>query len=90
MKIWLALKVIWDKIMKLNAIKLACLLVQATPKAAEHEDAPVTTGVDVVRPKISAKPAKQQVAGKTRPTPKGKSVHAAKPAKTSRAIQGKK
>lgn len=87
--------------MKLKAISVVRLLlaasflffsiaVQATPKAAEHEDAPVTKGADVVRPKISAKPAKQQVAGKTRPTPKGKSVHAVKPAKATRTIQEKK
>jgi hypothetical protein len=38
----------------------------ATPKAAEHENAPVTSGADVARPKISAKPAKPQVTGKKR------------------------
>ena len=47
----------------------------ATPKAAEHEDAPVTLGADVARPKLSAKtpkPAKQKVAKKARPAAKGK------------------
>lgn len=97
----LALKVKRDEIMELKAISVARLLlaasflffsvtVQATPKAAEHEDAPVSMGADAVRPKISAKPAKQQVAGKARPTPKGKPVHAAKPPKTTRANQVRK
>jgi hypothetical protein len=95
------LKVKWDEYMKLKAIKLARFLlaasflffsvtVQAAPKAAEHEDAPVTTGADVARPKMSAKPAKQHVTGKARPTPKRKPVHAAKPPQKSRAFQGGK
>ena len=47
----------------------------ATPKAAEHEDAPVTLGADVTKPKLStksAKPAKQKVAKKARPAAKSK------------------
>lgn len=47
----------------------------ATPKAAEHEDAPVTLGADVAKPKISAKsakPAKPQVVKKARPAAKSK------------------
>ncbi|MBL0168690.1 MAG: hypothetical protein IPP85_16925 [Propionivibrio sp.] len=43
----------------------------ATPKAAEHEDAPVTSGANVARPKHSTTPAKQQVTGNTRMPPKG-------------------
>jgi len=37
----------------------------STPKAAENENAPVTSGADVTRPKISVKPTKT-------PTPKEK------------------
>jgi len=49
----------------------------ATPKAAEHEDAPVTLGADVAKPKLSAKtakPAKPLVARKARLAAKGKPV----------------
>lgn len=52
---------------------------QATPKAAEQEDAPVTTGADVARPKPSAKPmaktATKKVAGKSARPAKVKAVH---------------
>lgn len=36
----------------------------AIPKAAEHENAPVTTGSEIPRPKVSSKPAKIHVTGK--------------------------
>jgi len=35
----------------------ACLPASATPKAAEHENAAVTMGADVERPRLSTKPA---------------------------------
>jgi hypothetical protein len=61
----------------------------ATPKAAEHEDAPVTLGTDVARPRPFAKQAKQHVAGKTRTTAKGKPVKRTRPQKTVKAGLGK-
>jgi len=50
----------------LVATFFACctLNAQAIPKAAEHEDAPVTTGADVVRPKPSTKVVAQKKASK--------------------------
>ena len=57
------------------AISILSGTALATPKAAEHEDAPVTQGADVAKPKLfakSAKPAKQKVARKARPAAKGK------------------
>ena len=53
---------------------LSCTAL-ATPKAAENEDAPVTLGADVAKPKTSAKtakPAKPQVVKKARPAAKDK------------------
>ena len=47
----------------------------ATPKAAEHEDAPVTHGADIAHPRLSAKvdkPARAKLAKKTRPAAKSK------------------
>ena len=52
----------------------------ATPKAAEHENAPVTTGIDVAKPKISSNPAKIQVTGKKKSEVK-KTPHDAKAGK---------
>lgn len=51
----------------------------AMPKAAENEDGPVTAGVDVAKPKPSAKPAKQVVTGKPKPVVKKKPVNTGKP-----------
>jgi len=50
----------------LVATFFACcsLNAQAIPKAAEQEDAPVTTGADVVRPKPSTKAVAQKKASK--------------------------
>jgi len=50
----------------LVAAVLACcsLSAQAIPKVAEHEDAPVTTGADVLRPKPSTKAVVQKKASK--------------------------
>ena len=50
----------------LVAVLLSCFSLhsQALPKAAEHEDAPVTTAADVARPKPSAKTAAPKKAGK--------------------------
>ena len=47
----------------------------ATPKAAENEEAPVTQGADIARPRLSAKvdkPARAKLAKKTRPAAKSK------------------
>ena len=59
---------------------------QAVPKAAEQEDAPVTVGANVARPKLSAKvakPAKPQVAKKARATSKGKATRNTRTAKNT-------
>jgi len=56
----------------------------AIPKAAEHEDAPVTTGADVAKPMLSTKPAKQQVTVKPKKATKGKPVNTAKPTKKAK------
>lgn len=58
----------------------------AVPKAAEQEDAPVTVGADVARPKLTAKvakPAKPQVAKKARATSKGKTTRNTRTAKNT-------
>ena len=53
----------------------------ATPKAAEHENAPVTYGADIPHPRLSAKvgkPVRAKPAKKTRPaakSPARKTVH---------------
>ena len=59
----------------------------AAPKAAEHEDAPVTMGADIAKPKPAAKPAKQQATGKA--APKGKPVNASKPPKKAKTTSAK-
>ncbi len=57
------------------AVCIACsAAAYAMPKAAENEDAQVTWGANVARPKRSATPAKQPVAGKTRSGTKAKTV----------------
>ena len=63
--------------------------VFAIPKAAEHEDAPVTTGSDVARPRLSTHSAKAPVSGKTRSAVKGKAPHTAKHAKLRAATTRK-
>lgn len=50
-------------------IAVACFALCSTsahaiPKAAEHENAPVTTGNEMPRPKVSSKPAKIHATGK--------------------------
>ena len=60
----------------LVAAVFACcsLSAQAIPKAAEHEDTPVTTGADVLRPKPSTKAiVHKQVGKKSKSAVKGKS-----------------
>ena len=52
-------------------LNLICTHSYATPKAAENENAPVTTGADATRPKISVKPTQA-------PIPKGKKTGAKK------------
>jgi hypothetical protein len=69
----------------------------AMPKAAEHEDAPVTSGVNATRPKHSSTAAKPPVVAKAKPASKakpagkaGKPAKAGKPGKpTKAAIAGK-
>lgn len=50
----------------LIAVLLSCfsLHTQAIPKAAEHEEAPVTIAADIARPKPSAKTVAPKKAGK--------------------------
>ena len=50
----------------LLAVLLSCFSLhsKAIPKAAEHEDAPVTTAADVARPKPSTKTVAPKKAGK--------------------------
>ena len=63
----------------------------AIPKAAEYEDAPVTTGADATRPRLSsAKQVKHQVSGKSKKISKTKPVKTAKPTKKTRTVSGKK
>ncbi len=62
----------------------------ATPKAAEHEDAPVTIGANVARPKHSTTPAKQQASGKHKKAVIGKPAKSARSSKKTGAISGKK
>ena len=68
----------------LAGLTAACLVGApdsfAIPKAAEHENAPVTAGADVARPKLAAKPAKPHVQGKKRDEAK-KVPHETKAAK---------
>jgi len=62
----------------------------ATPKAAEHEDAPVTTGAYAARPKHSTLPAKQQASVKHKNAAKGKPAKSARSTNKTRAASGKK
>ena len=60
----------------LVATVFACcsLSAQAIPKVAEHEDAPVTIGADVLHPKASTKAVVQKKASKkSKPGVKAKS-----------------
>ncbi|MBV5337567.1 MAG: hypothetical protein J0653_06370, partial [Deltaproteobacteria bacterium] len=52
----------------------------ATPKAAEHENAPVTKGAEVAKPRILTKPMKTHVTGKKKSEVK-KTPHDAKSGK---------
>ena len=54
---------------------------QATPKAAENEEAPVTLGADVAKPKLTAKagkPAKPKITMKAKPVRKSKAPNKVK------------
>jgi len=62
----------------------------ATPKAAEHEDAPVTTGANVARPKHSTTPANQQASGNNKNATIGKPAKSGRSTKKSAAVTGKK
>ena len=62
----------------------------ATPKAAEHEDAPVTTGANAARPKHSTLPAKQQASRNNKNATKGKPAKSARSTNKTRAASGKK
>ena len=48
------------------------LPANAIPKAAEDEDAQVTTGIDVARPKATPKPVKKEAGKKASSSAKGK------------------
>ena len=61
----------------------------AAPKAAEHEDAPVTFGNDVAKPKIGGKAAKTPASAKAKPATKSKATPTGKPAKKVRSTAGK-
>ena len=60
-----------------------CLHSQAIPKAAEHEDAPVTTAADVARPKPSTKTVAPKMANK-------KAVHKTGKKSSPKALTQKK
>jgi hypothetical protein len=72
------------------AFSLFSVASLATPKAAEHEDAPVTSGANVARPKHSTTPAKQQASGKHKKAAKGKPAKSARSTKKTGAVSGKK
>jgi hypothetical protein len=61
----------------------------AMPKAAENEDAPVTTIADVARPRLSAKPAKRQMTVKSKKAAKRKAASAGKPSRKAKAVKAK-
>lgn len=69
----------------LVAVFLSCFSfhTQAIPKAAEHEDAPVTIATDVARPKPSAKTVAPKKAGK-------KAVHKTGKKSAAKALTQKK
>ena len=60
----------------------------ATPKAAEHEGAPVTNGADVARPKPSAKQLPANPSKKSVRATKGKSASMTK--RPAKAAHGKR
>ncbi len=60
----------------------------AMPKAAENEDAQVSRGADLARPKMSAKPAKSKAGGRTSAAAKGKRVGSAPPPHRAKAQHG--
>jgi len=101
------------KLLNRSALKLfvvavlcgSCAAALAMPKAAEHEDAQVTSGFDAARPKrsaVAAKPpattsAKPAGAVKSRPagataktTTQGKTAKSGKTAKPGKAVKGSK
>jgi hypothetical protein len=55
----------------------------ATPKAAENENAPVTSGADVTRPKVSGKPTKTATPKATKTSAK-KAHHESTSSKTAK------
>lgn len=55
----------------------SCSVAAAVPKAAEQEDAPVTSGADVAKPTLSTKTGKKPIARK--PTPAAKATTLGKP-----------
>jgi hypothetical protein len=61
----------------------------AMPKAAENEEAPVTTIADVARPRLSAKPAKRQMTVKSKKAAKRKAATAGKPSRKAKAVKAK-
>lgn len=67
-----------------------CATSLAMPKVAEDENAPVTTGADVTKPKLSAKSAKPKTVEKHKKTTSKKSTKAGKPTKKTKAVHRRK
>jgi hypothetical protein len=65
------------------------LSASAIPKAAEHENAPVTIGADAEKPRISAKQASKAPSAAEKKAAKGKNRSATTPPKTSKASHAK-
>lgn len=75
----------------IGAVFTVCSLPSlAMPKAAEHEDAPVTMGADVPKPKRSTKKTEKPVAKKAKPSTKSKAAKTTRHPKKSKAAQGQK
>ena len=72
MKLRTALAAGW---ISMTAVLLTCPMAFATPKAAEHENAPVTFGMDAPKPKKVAV-AKKPVPPKGMSAPRAKQTHA--------------
>jgi hypothetical protein len=72
----------------LFAIPCCAEAALAMPKAAENEAAQVGHGADVARPKLSAKPAKPQVGGKSGAGARGTRAGAANPPRGAKAQHG--
>ena len=67
-----------------------CAASLAIPKVAEDENAPVTTGADVAKPKLATKSTKPQTAEKNKKTSTKKPAKTSKPAKKSKTTYRRK